>query len=334
MTATVNNKHHGLKLMMLTTVLMMSMLLAILTGAFQIHIGQIIDGILGQLGAQDKVAFNVFLSIRLPRVIFSLVVGASLATCGVAAQALFRNPLADPGLIGISSGAALGAVVAIVFTNGGFVVVSAAAFLGSFGAGLLAYAFGRRYEGMAGLLLAGIAINAIAGSLVGLTTYIANDIQLRDYTFWSMGSLARVDWSILSWIVPWTVVCLFYFMRQWRALNALLLGNHEAEHLGFPVRQLRRKLLFAIALLVGPLVALTGGIAFVGLVVPHIMRMLLGANHRILLPSSMLAGGIGLVLADVLARTVIVPAELPIGLITALVGGPFFFWLLTKGRHT
>lgn len=286
----------------------------------------------GEPGPGDALLHGILFDIRLPRVVFSAVVGGALAATGVAMQALFRNPLAEPGLVGISSGAALGAVSAIVMTAGGFFVVAAAAFLGSLFATFLAYAVGSRYPGVAGLLLAGIAINAIAGAAIGVFTYMANDAQLRDLTFWNMGSLAGGDWRTLGWVGPWTVLLLAYLGSQWRVLNALLLGEREAGHLGFELAAVRRRLIVVTALIIGPLVAVTGGIAFVGLVVPHLMRMLLGAHHRYLLPGSVLAGALVLTLADWLARLVISPAELPIGLVTSLVGGPFFFWMLTRGR--
>ncbi|WP_073106100.1 FecCD family ABC transporter permease [Pollutimonas bauzanensis] len=286
----------------------------------------------GHLLPGDDLLRNVLVDIRLPRVLFSAMTGAALAATGVTMQALFRNPLAEPGLVGISSGAALGAVCAIVMTAGGFLTVAAAAFGGSLLATWLAYSIGRRYRGVAGLLLAGIAINTIAGSAIGVFTYLANDAQLRDLTFWSMGSMAGADWPAFAMLAPWTALLLAYLCSQWRVLNALLLGEREAAHLGFELATVRRRLIVATALIIGPLVAVTGGIGFIGLVVPHLMRMLLGAHHRHLLPASVLAGGLVLTLADWLARVAASPAELPIGLLTSLVGGPFFFWLLSRGR--
>ncbi len=275
---------------------------------------------------------QVFFDIRLPRVLFSAVAGAALAVTGVAMQALFRNPLAEPGLVGISSGGALGAVAAIVLTAGGFLLTAAAAFTGSLVATFLAYLLGRRHPGMAGLLLAGIAVNAIAGSAIGLLIYAADDRQLRDLTFWSLGSLAGGTWSIVTFLAPFTLVLVGWLCLQWKALNALLLGEREAAHLGYAIKPLRRRLMVVIALVIGPLVAVTGGIGFVGLVVPHLARMVLGAHHRHCLPAAAIGGALLLVLADWLARIVVIPAELPIGLVTSLVGGPFFLWLLLRMR--
>jgi iron complex transport system permease protein len=186
---------------------------------------------------------------------------------------------------------------------------------------------------MAGLLLAGIAINAVAGAMIGLFTFVANDAQLRDLTFWTMGSLAGANWTLLAFLGPWVLAMSWWLMRQWRVMNALLLGEREAQHLGYALKRVRAQLVLACALIVGPLVAATGGIGFVGLVVPHLVRMTLGANHRWLLPACVLGGALALTLADWLARVAVVPAELPIGLVTSLVGGPFFLWLLARGRR-
>ncbi|RSF01330.1 FecCD family ABC transporter permease [Achromobacter aegrifaciens] len=276
---------------------------------------------------------NVLIDIRLPRVLCALVAGAGLAVSGAAMQALFRNPLAEPGLIGSSAGGALGAVAAIVLTSGGFWITAPAAFAGSLLATLCAYAVGRRVPGVAGLLLAGVAITAMAFSLIGLFTFVATDAQLRDLTFWNMGSLGGANWKVLAFLGPWVLLVSLWLMSQWRVMNALLLGEREAQHLGYTLKRVRARLVLASALIVGPLVAATGTIVFVGLVVPHLVRMTLGANHRWLLPATILAGGLALILADWLARTVVVPAELPIGLVTGLVGGPFFLWLLARGRR-
>jgi len=303
------------------------------SGAVQIPLRDIPALLWGQPAAGDALWRNVLIDIRLPRVLFAMVAGAALAISGAAMQALFRNPLAEPGLIGISAGGSLGAVAAIVLTSGGFWVLAPAAFAGSLLATFCAYALGRRVPGVAGLLLAGIAINAVAGAMIGLFTFVANDAQLRDLTFWTMGSLAGAKWSLLAFLGPWVLLMSGWLMRQWRVMNALLLGEREAQHLGYALKRVRAQLVLACALIVGPLVAATGGIGFVGLVVPHLVRMTLGANHRWLLPACVLGGALALTLADWLARVAVVPAELPIGLVTSLVGGPFFLWLLARGRR-
>ena len=276
---------------------------------------------------------SVFLDVRLPRVLFGALAGAALALSGATMQALFRNPLAEPGLVGVSAGGALGAVGAIVLGGGSFLLLAPAAFCGSLAATFAAYTLGRRYPGMAGILLAGIAINAFFGSLIGLFTYLADDQQLRSLTFWSMGSLNGARWSLLAGLFPWLVLLAVINLRLWRALNALLLGEREAMHLGFPIVVLRRKIIVLCALQIGPLVAATGGIGFVGLVVPHLLRLLVGAEHRRLLPATILGGAIALVLADWVARVAVIPAELPIGMITSLIGAPFFLYLLLRGQR-
>jgi len=306
---------------------------AMSSGAMRLDLLDVWSTLLGRDPGLDTLARSVLLDVRLPRVLFAAITGAALALTGAVMQALFRNPLAEPGLIGVSAGGALGAVAAIVLTSGGFWILAPAAFSGSLAATALAYLLGRRVPGVAGLLLAGVAINTIAGSLIGLLTTLANDTELRDLTFWSMGSLSDARWHLLVWLAPWTLLWSGWLLRQWRVLNALLLGDREAQHLGWRLVTVRRQLIVVTALIVGPLVAATGGIGFIGLVVPHLLRLTLGADHRWLLPASMLGGALALTLADWLCRVVIMPAELPIGLVTSLVGGPFFVWLLARGRR-
>lgn len=275
---------------------------------------------------------GVFFDIRLPRILLGMLTGAGLAVAGAVMQALFRNPLAEPGLVGISSGAAVGAVGAIILGLDRFhgLAIAIAAFAGSLLATLAAWQLGRRSPGAASILLAGIAVNAFCGALIGVFTYLADDAQLRSLTFWNLGSLAGGEWPVLVWLAPWSLLLIFCLLRRWRALNALLLGEREALHLGFDLNRLRRELILLVALLVGPLVAFTGTIGFVGLVVPHLMRLLAGAEHRALLPVSMVSGALILCAADWGARIVVMPAELPIGIVTALLGAPFLLALIHR----
>ncbi|MGE8679829.1 MAG: FecCD family ABC transporter permease [Achromobacter marplatensis] len=318
---------------LLTAALVLAALAATAHGAVAIPLRELPSLLWGAPTPENALWRNVLIDIRLPRVLFAMVTGAGLAISGAAMQALFRNPLAEPGLIGISAGGALGAVAAIVLFSGGFWVTAPMAFVGSLLATLCAYAVGRRVPGVAGLLLAGVAITAMAFSLIGVLTFIATDAQLRDLTFWNMGSLGGANWKLLAFLGPWVLLVSAWLVSQWRVMNALLLGEREAQHLGYALKRVRAKLVLASALIVGPLVAATGTIVFVGLVVPHLVRITLGANHRWLLPATVIAGALALVLADWAARTVVVPAELPIGLVTGLVGGPFFLWLLARGRR-
>jgi len=273
---------------------------------------------------------SILLEVRLPRIALAIVVGGGLALAGAVMQALFRNPLAEPGLMGISLGGAMGAVAAIVLGAVGMAGIASAAFAGSLAATALVYRLGSRRPGMANLLLAGVAINALCASVVGFFTFQASDVQLRNLTFWNMGSLAGANWEMLAWLAPLVAVLSALLLREWRAMNALLLGEREAQHLGFDLKRLRRRLVVLTALLVGPLVAVTGTIGFVGLVVPHLIRLPLGADHRWLLPNCLAGGAIALTLADWLARLAAIPAELPIGIVTSLVGGPFLLWMLSR----
>lgn len=283
--------------------------------------------------AGDPILQTVLYELRLPRVLFAIIVGGALALSGAVMQALFRNPLAEPTLIGISSGASLGAVTALLFGFGSVLATGLAGFAGAMIATVAAYLVGRRMPGVAGLLLAGIAINAFALSVVSLLITFTSDTQFRSFAFWSLGSLTRASWSSLVWLLPWSVLLSLWLVLRWRVLNALLLGEREAQHLGFDLKRVRLELIFGICLLVGPLVAVTGGIAFIGLVMPHVVRLWLGADHRLLLPLSWIGGAAALLLADGLARLVVMPAELPVGVITSLVGGPFFLWLLLGRRN-
>ena len=280
--------------------------------------------------------------IRLPRTLLGLLVGAVLALCGVAMQGLFRNPLADPGLIGVSSGAALGAAIAIVggAALGGLppafapYLLSACAFAGGLVVTSLVYRLGRR-DGethVATMLLAGIALTALAGAAIGLFTYLADDATLRTLTFWNLGSLNGASYPRLWPLLLVTAAVALWLPRRAKALNALLLGESEARHLGFAVERIKAELVFCTALGGGAAVAAAGMIGFIGLVVPHLVRLLVGPDHRVLLPASALAGASLLLLADLAARLVLAPAELPIGIVTALIGAPFFLYLLLRGR--
>ncbi|MBH3432394.1 iron ABC transporter permease [Pseudomonas sp. R3.Fl] len=280
--------------------------------------------------------------IRLPRTLLGVATGGVLALAGVAMQGLFRNPLADPGLIGVSSGAALGAAIAIVFgaSMGGLpeafapYLLSACAFGGGLLVTALVYRLGRHngQTSVATMLLAGIALTALAGALIGLFTYLADDATLRTLTFWNLGSLNGASYPRLWPLLLVTLLVACWLPRRVDALNALLLGESEARHLGFDVERLKVELILCTALGVGAAVAAAGLIGFIGLVVPHLLRLIVGPDHRVLLPASMFGGAILLLLADLVARLALAPAELPIGIVTALIGAPFFLYLLIRGR--
>lgn len=294
-------------------------------------------------GAGLEQAEMILGQIRLPRTLLGLAVGGVLALSGVAMQGLFRNPLADPGLVGGASGAALGAAVAIVGGSwlGGIAewfapyLLSLCAFIGGLGVTAMVYRLGRRdgQTNVATMLLAGIAMTALGGSAVGLFTYLADDATLRTLTFWNLGSLNGASYERLWPLLLVAVAVALWLPRRAQALNALLLGESEARHLGVEVEALKRELVFCTALGVGAAVAAAGLIGFIGLVVPHLVRLLAGPDHRVLLPASLLAGGTLLLFADLIARLALAPAELPIGIVTAFIGAPFFLFLLVKGRN-
>ncbi|MBZ9664375.1 iron ABC transporter permease [Pseudomonas sp. LMG 31766] len=327
---------------------MLVLWLSLALGPVSLPLGDTLRAALRLLGlplaadASVQQAELILSQIRMPRTLLGLAVGMVLALCGVAMQGLFRNPLADPGLVGVSSGAALGAAVAIVggAAFGGLpdvfapYLLSVCAFFGGLLVTALVYRLGRRdgQTNVATMLLAGIALTALAGAAIGLFTYLADDATLRTLTFWNLGSLNGASYSRLWPLLLATLAVALWLPRRARALNALLLGESEARHLGFDVERLKRELVFCTALGVGAAVAAAGLIGFIGLVVPHLMRLLVGPDHRLLLPASALAGASLLLLADLVARLALAPAELPIGIVTALIGAPFFLYLLVRGR--
>lgn len=281
--------------------------------------------------------------IRLPRTLLCIAVGAILALCGAVMQGLFRNPLADPGIIGVSGGASLGAALAIVvfaplaasfplmLTLG---TVPIFAFVGGAVSTYLVYRLGTDKNGTSVtiMLLAGVAIGALSGAALGLMNYYADDQALRDLSLWTMGSLAGATWPGITLAFMTLGILLFSFDRNANALNAFLLGEAEAKHMGVNVQRLKRILILLCAAGVGVTVSLTGVIGFIGLIIPHLGRMLTGPNHKTLLPLSALLGALILLVADMLARVVAAPAELPVGIITAILGAPFFIFLLIKQK--
>ena len=295
-------------------------------------------------GADSAAQTQVILfDIRLPRILLALLVGAILASTGAVMQGLFRNPLADPSLIGVSGGASVGASLMIVFAGGaiesgllvGLSLVALGAFVGGFAATILVYRLATSGIGtsVTTMLLAGIAIGALAGALNSLLSYFADNDMLRQISLWQMGNLSAANWAKVSIMALVSLILLISFPRDSRALNALLLGESEARHLGIDVQRVKRRLIVLTALGVGVSVALAGMVGFVGLVIPHVIRLLIGPDHRWLIPGSAMAGAILLVIADSLARVVVLPAELPTGILTALLGAPFFIALLLQQRR-
>lgn len=334
----------------LAVLLGVAVLVGIGVGAVSLSPLQTVAILLKQFGVSLPVTFEaqqeaVLLAIRLPRVCLGIMVGAGLAVAGASMQGMFRNPLADPGLIGVSGGAALAAVAVIVLgARAGahlpptlqLAVLPLAAFAGGFAVTLLVYRLSRAggHTATGTMLLAGIAVNAFAGACIGLMTFISTDAQLRSITFWSLGSLGGATWTSVLVVMPFIIIPVLLLPRLARSLNALLLGEAEAKHLGVDTERVKRAAIILTAMAVGASVAVAGIIGFVGLVVPHLLRLSLGPDHRTLLPGAALLGAALLVGADTVARSVVIPAELPIGIVTALVGAPFFLWLLLRGRQS
>lgn len=285
----------------------------------------------------------VLWSIRLPRALFAVLVGASMGMAGALTQGLFRNPLADPGLLGVSAGAACAvALTIVVFAGFNWPVpiawrmwlLPAAAFCGALGVCFALDGVARWLTpgSMAGLLLTGVALNAVAAAIIGLCTYLANDEQLRNLSFWTLGSLAGANWALVVVLSALLGLAWLRVRQLVRAMNALALGESAAAHVGVDVRHLRRSVIVLVALLAGFAAAWCGMIGFIGLIAPHLVRTWVGADQRHVVPLSMLVGGLILLMADTLARTVAIPAEIPVGIFTALLGGPFFLLLLRQAR--
>ena len=307
---------------------------ALATGAVAISLLNIFDD--SPTSAFERLVFN---EIRSPRVVLAAFVGGSLALAGATLQGLFRNPLADPGLIGVSAGAALGAIAMIVLGSALNLpewlepyALPIAAACGGILVTLFIYFFAQRFGqfSIVTILLLGIAVNAIAGVGIGVFQYISTDPELRTLTFWMMGSFGRSTWEAVIPAIALMGISSIYMVRQHQALDRLQLGEAEAHHVGVDVPALKRYSILMSATAAGAGVAVAGTIGFVGLVVPHLVRLMAGAAHAFVLPAAVLLGASLMVLADLISRTLIVPAELPVGLVTSAIGAPFFLWLITR----
>ncbi|KOG84380.1 MULTISPECIES: iron ABC transporter permease [Streptomyces] len=325
----------------LTVALVVGCLLSAAIGAYNIPLGDVLSSVQHRIGlggqALDRVGESVLWNVRLPRVVLALLVGASLGCAGALMQGVFGNPLAEPGVIGISAGAAVGAVasIALGLSFFGNWTITVCAFVAGLATVLLVYALSRsggRTE-VVTLILTGIAVNAFAGALIGLFIFFADNAQITQITFWQLGSLSQATWPKVLAVLPCAVAGLLIAPFYARKLDLLALGERPARHLGVDVERLRIVLVLVVALLTAAAVAVAGIISFVGLLVPHLLRMANGPGHRFLVPASALGGGVILVAGDLAARTVAAPAELPLGVLTALFGSPFFFWLLRRTRR-
>lgn len=326
--------------------LVISIPLVCVIGAVPLSVSEVFSVLTHKLGFASETVTSqqsaIVWDIRLPRALMSIAVGSALAGSGVVLQGLLRNPLADPGLLGISTGAAFTAALYFVFFGSAFVIGSALSeavlplfsFVGSTIVCLATFAMARgaKQTHVANLLLAGIAINALCGALTGLLTYLADDAQLRNLTFWTLGSFGKATWTHTLIMIAITAVCVSLFFMMFKPLNVLVLGEKESSLTGVPVEKLKRRIILLTSLAVGVSVAFCGVISFVGLVIPHIMRMLGNSDHRFLIPASALGGALLLCWSDTLARTIAAPAEVPVGIITSLIGAPTFIYLILREK--
>ncbi|MEU9879667.1 FecCD family ABC transporter permease [Streptomyces phaeochromogenes] len=310
-------------------------------GAYEISPGDVLSSIAHRAGVGGselaRVPESVLWNVRFPRIVLALLVGASLGCAGALMQGVFGNPLAEPSVIGVSLGAAVGAVAAISLGLNflGNWTLPAFAFVAGLGTALLVYSMSRsggRTE-VVTLILTGIAVNAFAGALIGLFVFLADTAAVNQITFWQLGSLSQATWPKVLAVLPCAALGLVVAPFYARKLDLLALGERPARHLGVDVERLRVVLILVVALLTAAAVSVSGVIGFVGLVIPHLLRMAAGPGHRFLIPGSALGGAVVLLAGDLAARTVVEPAELPLGVLTALFGSPFFFWLLRRTRR-
>lgn len=332
----------------LSVCLVVLLFFSLTIGAVKLELSQILSVLLNEIGVENE-DFSatqkvVLMNIRLPRSVFTVLIGAALGVTGAALQGLFRNPLVEPGIIGVSSGAALGAFAVILGLTGflGDVakdyhkwLMPPFAIIGGLMATVLTLQLGN-YQGkvrVTVLILAGVAISTMASAMIGLGVFIADDQQLRSFTFWTLGDLSAATWSKIGLITGPILLSMAVLIGLARPLNALALGEAEAFHSGVNVERVKRIIVVVSAICVGVAVSFSGMIGFVGLVIPHIVRMLFSSDHRIVLPASALGGAVLLMVADIFARTVASPSELPIGVVTASLGTPFFIYLLIMAKR-
>ena len=327
--------------LLLGGLLLLSVILNLRFGAVPISTGDMLAAF--GFGEGDAGNVMVLREIRLPRLLSALAVGATLSLSGAALQALFRNPLAEPGLLGVSTGAAMGATIWFVF-GAAFLAPLAAiawlkpfllpglAFLGALFSILLVLSLGRRGGSGATvlMLLVGIGVNAIGASIIGLATFMGTDTEMRALSIWLLGSFAQVEWNVLGPALVLMAIAALGLLSTARLLDLLSLGEAEARHLGVDTSRLRRRLGFLTAIAVGAAVSISGIIGFVGLVVPHMVRLAVGPAHRALMPLSALGGALALSAADLVGRLIALPAEVPVGIVTAMVGAPLFILMLLR----
>lgn len=344
---TLKEQKVGTILGVLSIVLVLVILLTLSIGQVVIPVKDIVMIMLYKIGltsqVPDAVHETVLWSIRLPRIMMAVLIGAALAISGAAMQGLFRNPLVEPGLIGVSSGSALAVVSLVVFGStfsfasaslGLNLLMPVAAFAGGLAATMLVMKIGQQSgkTNIAILILGGVAINALAGALMGLVIFYADENQLRMFTFWTLGDLGGATWQKVFIAAPILILASAWMLFYQFPLNAIAIGEAEAFHMGVDVERTKKSIVFFSALAVGVSVSLAGIIGFIGLVVPHLVRVVFRSDNRLVLPASLIGGPVLLLLSDLLARTLVAPTELPIGVVTALIGAPFFIFLLIRSN--
>lgn len=322
--------------------------LSLLLGAYtfdETSIWQVLEnGLTGNSAASGGDHYVMF-NIRLPRIVMAILIGSALAVSGTCLQGMFKNPLATPNLIGVTSGASLFAAIAIVLGKPlrkllpeflQFSLISVMAFVGAILTMTFVYRISttRRKTNVVVMLLAGVAISALAGAVTGFLTYLTKEEQLRDLTFWTLGSLGGATWmkdAILAGVVAFSY---FFLLNKGKSLNAMMLGEGDAAHLGIRVERIKRQIIILTALLVGTSVAFAGAIGFVGLIVPYILRLIFKSNYQFVLPLSAVVGSILLLVADTISRTIVSPSEMPIGILTAFLGAPVFIAILIRFKKS
>lgn len=344
--ATLNIGRHTFALYAMSGMLVLLIIASLAVGAVGISPVEVLalfGNKMGLVETVDATQSIVLFDIRLPRVLFTVCIGMALGMSGAALQGLFRNPLVEPGIIGVSSGAAFGAVVVIIFIGGiaPTLIDTLSSWLlplFAFGGALVATFFTLKignYEGrtkVTYVILAGVAVSAFASAIIGLSIFYADDQQLRTFTFWTLGDLSVATWDKLYILFPIIGLSCVGLIKLAGPLNAMALGESEAFHSGVSVERVKLIIILLSALVVGTSVAFAGIIGFIGLVVPHIVRVGLSPDHELVLPASAIGGAALLLAADILARTIVTPAELPIGVVTAAIGTPFFIYLLINSK--
>lgn len=346
---TIRESRTAVIITVLSIMLACTVLFSLSIGAVSIPVQDVIVILLQKIGLFTHIKIDsthdiVLTSIRFPRIFMTLLIGAALGISGASLQGLFRNPLVEPSLIGVSGGAASGVVLVIVFGSilalpkDGFLYNSIIPFT-AFAGGIIATFFVLQLSSQAGktniavLVLVGVAINALAGAIIGLAIFYADENQLRTFTFWTLGDLGGATTSKLIIAAPLLIMAIVALLFYSNTLNAVALGEAEAYHMGVDVERTKRIIIFFSALAVGVSVSLAGMIGFIGLVIPHLVRVLFHSDNKLVLPASVIGGAWLLIISDVIARTIVTPAELPIGVVTALIGSPFFIMLLVKAKR-